>query len=776
MVAQAGSVVVGVRADIGPLNRSMGAAEARARQFDRSMSRTTRAVNSAEKASQRASAANDNYARSTRRASKANDKLVRGMSASNIASARMTRGMGQAGRAARETSQSLQAVDKSVLSTLGTFKVFAATIAGTVVARAFTQFTRQSIKAASDVEEMQNLLAVTFKDSTSDIEAWSLSFADAANRSEFALQRFSGDFAAFLKPLGTAPEQLVPMSKALTELTVDLASFRNLAEGDVFVKLMSGLAGETEAVRRLGIDLGAAAVEQELLRQGINKTSAEATQAEKVMARYSLIMRQTGDAQGDAARTAGSFENQTKALAADIERLQIKLGQRLVPAAQSVVGVTRELIDVLGDERSGLIGLLDRWSNLSTQLKSDLDAVKEAFSGVVSSVEGMDGKQEPVLKFISDIGEKVQEYLPSLNQFQNVLLKMGLTLTQFEPRAEGVAGPLGLRGEGSASIRFGGPAPSKEEREAAEKQAERIRGVTEALQFQAEQLGRTSREQAQYTALQSAGISAASDQAKALMELAGAAHDAQVAQGLLNSAVTASEQHAEQVASLNRLYQAGVLSAEQFATAQQQAAENVGATWQQAGASIAGSLASISNAFGGTSRGMAVAGKAFGIAQALISTYTGAAKALELPFPANLAAMAVVISQGLTAVAQIRSQQIPGFASGGSFEVGGPSGATDGNVVQFRATRGEMVNIRRPGDRGGPSGGQIVVLVGVDDSGNLLPVISEVSAGVAARVVQGATPGLIKRASAASVGAVGGGAADGALGGRFGVSPRAPGR
>lgn len=46
-------------------------------------------------------------------------------------------------------------------------------------------------------------------------------------------------------------------------------------------------------------------------------------------------------------------------------------------------------------------------------------------------------------------------------------------------------------------------------------------------------------------------------------------------------------------------------------------------------------------------------------------------------------------------------QNLPGFKTGGSFKVGG-SGGADSQLMQFRATPGEMVNIRRPGqDMGG---------------------------------------------------------------------------
>nr|WP_047166906.1 tape measure protein [Sphingomonas sp. Y57] len=46
---------------------------------------------------------------------------------------------------------------------------------------------------------------------------------------------------------------------------------------------------------------------------------------------------------------------------------------------------------------------------------------------------------------------------------------------------------------------------------------------------------------------------------------------------------------------------------------------------------------------------------------------------------------------------------MPGFATGGSFTVGGMAGV-DKNVVSFRATKGEIVDIRKPGSDRGPGG------------------------------------------------------------------------
>lgn len=198
-----------------------------------------------------------------------------------------------------------------------------------------------SIKAASDVQELQNLIAVTFGDATDSVRMWANETAKAVQRSQFSLLQAAGDFAAFLKPLGVAPERILPMSKALSALTTDIASFRNMADSEVAVRLFSGIAGETEAVRRLGIDLGQAAIEAELLRMGFEGNAAEANQALKAQARYNLIIEQTRDAQGDAARTAGSFENQMKGLSATIRDVRIAIGQQLIPVATEIVSKLR---------------------------------------------------------------------------------------------------------------------------------------------------------------------------------------------------------------------------------------------------------------------------------------------------------------------------------------------------------------------------------------------------------------------------------------------------
>ena len=207
-----------------------------------------------------------------------------------------------------------------------------------------------SVKTASDVQEMENLIAVTFGNATQSVEEWADRTAVAVNRSSDVMLRAAGDFAAFLKPLGIAPDRIAPMSIALSQLVTDVSSFRNIAEQDVFIKFFSGLAGEPEAMRRLGVDIGQTAIAAELLALGFEGVAIEASQSQKVLARYNIIMRQTADAQGDAVRTSEFFENQTRGLSATIRDIRIAIGNQLLPVATELVGKLR----VLGQRFLGL--------------------------------------------------------------------------------------------------------------------------------------------------------------------------------------------------------------------------------------------------------------------------------------------------------------------------------------------------------------------------------------------------------------------------------------
>lgn len=132
--------------------------------------------------------------------------------------------------------------------------------------------------------------------------------------------RNQGVFMTITDGFGVASDRAYIMSKNLTQLTYDLASFYNISTSDAFQKLESGISGELEPLRRLGYDLSVARLQQEAYNLGIDRSVTSMTQAEKAELRYYAIMTQVTNAQGDMARTLEAPANQLRILQAQVEQ------------------------------------------------------------------------------------------------------------------------------------------------------------------------------------------------------------------------------------------------------------------------------------------------------------------------------------------------------------------------------------------------------------------------------------------------------------------------
>jgi hypothetical protein len=191
--------------------------------------------------------------------------------------------------------------------------------------------------AASSVEEEMNVLQQTFGDASQGVLDWAKTNADAMSRSEFDLRKYAGQLGAVLAPMLGTKEAAAKMSEELAGLAVDLASFFNKGDEETMERLRSGILGSTEAVDQLGINLRQEHVEAVMAAEGIKKNWKELSEAEKVQYRFMTIMKDTKDKQGDAARTADSYANSIKAADANVQKLQVVLGNKLMPIVKDLV-------------------------------------------------------------------------------------------------------------------------------------------------------------------------------------------------------------------------------------------------------------------------------------------------------------------------------------------------------------------------------------------------------------------------------------------------------
>lgn len=148
-------------------------------------------------------------------------------------------------------------------------------------------------------------------------------------------------YMATIQSLGTsfglASDKAYVLSKNLTQLAYDEASYWNKDVAETFTAMSSAISGEIEPIRRLGVDLSQARLQQELLALGFNKQVSSLSQADKAVLRYIAIMKQTTNIQGNLAQTIQSPANQIKILKAQLDMLAKSVGSLLYPALKSIL-------------------------------------------------------------------------------------------------------------------------------------------------------------------------------------------------------------------------------------------------------------------------------------------------------------------------------------------------------------------------------------------------------------------------------------------------------
>lgn len=286
-----------------------------------------------------------------------------------------------------------------------------------------------SIKAASDAEEMGSKFDAVFKELAAGAKAWADQQAGIFNRSTLDLQTYLAQFQDTFVPLGFARDQAAELSKQLTTLGVDLASFNNVAESTAIDSLTSALVGNHEAVRGFGVIITQATLSQELLNMGIQGGVQAATEQEKVMARLAIIMQSTSDAQGDAARTSASFANQMKGLLGQLDLVAVQIGAVLIPVAlqlsaglskvltafltldpgmQTAIVVVGGLTAVIGPLLIALGAIVTAVSAISAPVLAVFAAagvIGTAIAGVVAFVT----TNEEAMAVITEVWESVQD-------------------------------------------------------------------------------------------------------------------------------------------------------------------------------------------------------------------------------------------------------------------------------------------------------------------------------------------------------------------------------
>lgn len=234
-------------------------------------------------------------------------------------------------------------------SLIGAFQKVVVSAAFVKIGKMLLDLGIESINLASDLEEVQNVVDVTFGErGAAEIEKWAKSAAQNFGLTELQAKRYASTMGAMMKSSGMAGDEVTDMSMRIAELAADMASFYNLDFDEAFLKIQSAMSGEVEPLRRLGINmsvenLGDFTVAQEDFVKPFGKMNA----AEQTMIRFKYLMQATADAQGDFLRTADSYANSQRRITTAVDGLKSMLGEALLPIATQVSDAVADLLELL---------------------------------------------------------------------------------------------------------------------------------------------------------------------------------------------------------------------------------------------------------------------------------------------------------------------------------------------------------------------------------------------------------------------------------------------
>lgn len=296
---------------------------------------------------------------------------------------------------------------KSVLPILGIHRLF--------------QWGKDAIQISSDLEEVQNVVDVTFGKYKNMIEDMAKTSITDFGMSELTTKQIGSRFQAMGNSMGIAQEEMAEMSISLTQLAADMASFYNVEQAEMSTSLQSVFTGETEPLRKYGLDLAQVNIQQWAMTNGLNANMKAMSGAEKTMLRYAYVMANTSAAQGDFARTSQSWANSLRVLRQNFEALGAVVGGTLinalkpfVQALNSVMGKVIEFATTVSNALGKIFGWKIQISSggvANDIVGSSADIADNLGSGASNAKE-----QEDALKDTSKAMKKLRDYTLGIDE------------------------------------------------------------------------------------------------------------------------------------------------------------------------------------------------------------------------------------------------------------------------------------------------------------------------------------------------------------------------
>lgn len=306
------------------------------------------------------------------------EKDIKGLKVTIEKSTKTTKGLGDefqdVGKKGKKAAKDVKSEFSDLEKTIGDV---ASTLGLSFGLDTLVNFGQAAVEAASDLQEVQNVVDTSFGAMSDRVEEFSQNAIKQFGMSELAAKQTAGRYMAMSTSMGLVEAQAADMSLQITGLTGDMASFYNVSQDVASTALASIWTGETESLKQFGIVMTQTNLEAYALSQGINKTWSEMTQAEQVQLRYNYVMAQTALVQGDFAKTSDGWANQNRILDESVKALSASVGEDLLESMTPLLGILNGIVSALMEFQEST-GLLDDFFTTLIGAIATLTAMKAA--------------------------------------------------------------------------------------------------------------------------------------------------------------------------------------------------------------------------------------------------------------------------------------------------------------------------------------------------------------------------------------------------------------
>lgn len=256
-------------------------------------------------------------------------------------------GLAQAEASIKGMNSSVATANTGMQNMIASAKRMAGTLGVAFAATQVVQFGKDVVMSASSMAESVSKVKVVFGDSADAVFKFGDSAAKNMGMSNQAAIEAAGTYGNLFQAFGIGQGKANEMSTTLVQLAADLGSFNNTSTEEAINALRSGLAGETEPLKRFGVALNEVTLKNKAMAMGFGEIKGAMDPAIKAQVTYALVMEQTKLAQGDYARTADGTANTMKTLSAQFADAKVAIGDLVLPAFNALLKVTAAIIPIL---------------------------------------------------------------------------------------------------------------------------------------------------------------------------------------------------------------------------------------------------------------------------------------------------------------------------------------------------------------------------------------------------------------------------------------------